>query len=420
MSSSPAFSVVMPTRNRPHLLRLSLGSALELRGDDFEVIVSDNCSTPETRQVVDDFGDRRVRYVRTPELIPISENLEFGLARSRGEYVTFLCDDDAFPAGMLDAARRFLKTGGVELLAWPVCAYFYPDWYDVRYRNTLMISPYSGEVAEVPASRTLNALARDFELRGMPRLFNVLVRRDLIERAKRRVPRLYPNMPTPEVFAHIVLLVEAGRMTWVDVPYTLWGRCAEGLGSSLSVRRGKAWSEYAREFPEESTFRRVPFFAPTETNMCAGALLMAKEKLGGDMSGIDLSWSGYFVRSFQDLMILRLQGSDVSEDLAALQAALAQQPDSVRGLAMGRIQELDAVYRGSLRSMARRCVNKIPVLRWLESVVRPVDSSAAEGLVLRGRQAGFTNLFECARTLDRVLSRPRGTVESVELASGTP
>ena len=41
LTSGPRFSILMPTRNRAHLLRSSLQSVIELHGDDFEVVVDD-------------------------------------------------------------------------------------------------------------------------------------------------------------------------------------------------------------------------------------------------------------------------------------------------------------------------------------------------------------------------------------------
>jgi glycosyltransferase involved in cell wall biosynthesis len=41
----PFFSIVMPTRDRAHLLKFALQSALSQTFDDYEILVSDNHST---------------------------------------------------------------------------------------------------------------------------------------------------------------------------------------------------------------------------------------------------------------------------------------------------------------------------------------------------------------------------------------
>ena len=51
--SRPRFSIVVPTRQRPHTLPYTLASILNQDHDSFEVIVADNASSSETRAVVE-------------------------------------------------------------------------------------------------------------------------------------------------------------------------------------------------------------------------------------------------------------------------------------------------------------------------------------------------------------------------------
>ena len=60
----PLFSVVIPTYNRADLVRQAAVSVIHQSLDDVEVVVSDNLSTDETRDVVRALDDPRVRYVQ--------------------------------------------------------------------------------------------------------------------------------------------------------------------------------------------------------------------------------------------------------------------------------------------------------------------------------------------------------------------
>lgn len=397
----------MPTRNRIQLLRLSLRSALELRGDDYEVVVSDNCSTDGTREFVEGLDDPRVRYVRTPSLVPVSEHMEFVLDHAKGDFVTFLADDDAIVAGALESVRDALTTTHAELVAWPIGSYFYPEWYDRRHRNVLVVQPYSGRTGVVRAGHALAAAYRDIEFGRLAFLMNSACRRALIERARRRVPRLCPALLLSEVFAGVVLLVEAGTYAWVDIPFTIFGRWPRSVGSSLTVRRWSAGPAYIHDFPREATFQNVPLATSTPTNLLADALARAKAALGAELAGIDLDWGQYFVRNFRDLMNQRARGADVTEDLRTLRAALDEQPDAVRRASMTAIEELDRAHRRSWRNAARRLVNQVPVLGWLESVVRPTLVGDHGAIVMQGSRSAFGNILECARAWDRALSERR-------------
>lgn len=91
--NEPLVSVVLPTLDRPVLLGRAIRSALAQTFRDFELIVVDDGSAPETRAVVESFEDERVRYARQERRgAAAAENL--GIAMARGRYVAFLDDDD--------------------------------------------------------------------------------------------------------------------------------------------------------------------------------------------------------------------------------------------------------------------------------------------------------------------------------------
>jgi glycosyltransferase involved in cell wall biosynthesis len=90
----PDVSVVVPTRNRPHLLRLSVLSALRQRGADVEVIVVDDASTNDTAAMVSNVADRRVRLLRQASRGGVSATRNRGIEEASGEWIAFLDDDD--------------------------------------------------------------------------------------------------------------------------------------------------------------------------------------------------------------------------------------------------------------------------------------------------------------------------------------
>src|ERR1700755_22858 len=115
MMSVPLFSIVIPTYNRSELVQGAVRSVLAQTFADFEVVVSDNCSQDDTRDVIERFADPRVRYVRTPSHGVIAESWEFARTQARGTLVMMLSDDDAL---VHDALARFAEVyrQGAEFL----------------------------------------------------------------------------------------------------------------------------------------------------------------------------------------------------------------------------------------------------------------------------------------------------------------
>jgi glycosyltransferase involved in cell wall biosynthesis len=88
-----AVTVVIPTRNRIDLLRLTLTSVLRQRDVELHVIVVDDGSTDDTAGAVSSFADTRIKFVHLPTSKGVSNARNVGLSEATTEWVTF-CDDD--------------------------------------------------------------------------------------------------------------------------------------------------------------------------------------------------------------------------------------------------------------------------------------------------------------------------------------
>src|SRR5262245_17171828 len=112
--SGPRFSIVVPTRQRHETLRHCLRTCLAQGFDDYEVVVCDNCSSPQTRQVVEEQATPRLRYLRMTEPLAMSANWERALSEVRGEYVLVLGDDDGLmPYALAELDGLLRQTGAV-------------------------------------------------------------------------------------------------------------------------------------------------------------------------------------------------------------------------------------------------------------------------------------------------------------------
>ncbi len=92
----PLVTIGMPVRNGGALFREALASVVAQDYPNLEIIISDNASTDETSDIVQEFQgrDARIRYVRQPELLDIFENFMFVLRESRGEFFAWAAHDD--------------------------------------------------------------------------------------------------------------------------------------------------------------------------------------------------------------------------------------------------------------------------------------------------------------------------------------
>ena len=87
-------SIIIPTFRRPQEVRLAAQSALAQTWKDIEVLVISDGPDPETRASVEDLG-APLRYLELPLNAGPAAARNAGVAASRGEWLTFLDDDDS-------------------------------------------------------------------------------------------------------------------------------------------------------------------------------------------------------------------------------------------------------------------------------------------------------------------------------------
>jgi glycosyltransferase involved in cell wall biosynthesis len=94
--SYPLVSIVIPVFNRVGLIQQCIESALQQTYPNIEVVVSDNCSTDGTLDLVKRLAlnDSRIRAFANPVNLGPVTNWLTGLERARGQYCKLLFSDD--------------------------------------------------------------------------------------------------------------------------------------------------------------------------------------------------------------------------------------------------------------------------------------------------------------------------------------
>ncbi len=128
------FSVLLPSHNGLQFLRYAVESVRRQDDPDWEVVISDNDSTDDIAGYVDNLGDDRVRYVKTGEFVPVTDNWNNALRHSTGDYVVMLGNDDALLPGYFSGLRAT-----IDRLAEP----------DAVYMGALLYA-YPGVLPNVP------------------------------------------------------------------------------------------------------------------------------------------------------------------------------------------------------------------------------------------------------------------------------
>jgi len=91
-------SIIIITRNRAGFISEAIESALGQSFPDWELIIIDDASQDNTREIAESYAkkDGRIKYFRNDEHLRISKSRNKALSLARGEYVAVLDSDDVW------------------------------------------------------------------------------------------------------------------------------------------------------------------------------------------------------------------------------------------------------------------------------------------------------------------------------------
>jgi GT2 family glycosyltransferase len=229
-AAAPRVSVIIPTRNRAHLVPRAIASVLEQTFADLEVLVVDDASTDDTAGAIAQLGDDRVRLIRRPQQGGVASARNDGIAAARAPYLAFLDDDDIWLPEKL-ARQVPVLDGGAEVV-----------------HSLIYVADAEGRILEEPSERGFR-LFRAVAEAGYPYVWllrrssyqinTLVVRKDAAE----AVGGFDPSLPTVEDLAFVHALWRRYPLHLVDEPLAKY--CFHG-GNSSQRTNPNVWEEFAR------------------------------------------------------------------------------------------------------------------------------------------------------------------------------
>ena len=260
-------SVCIPAYNSERTIGAALDSVWNQTFEDFEVIVSDDCSTDSTPAILAAQSDPRLRVLRNARNVKAPANGNRALAHARGRLIKFLDADDVLFA---DCIARMVELADADadvglVFCRRALALEDPDNVDARHWSTRFgdVSAPFGELEPLNSGPALFARwARhgfDANLVGEPLV--VMLRREVLERSGGFNPNIRQRFDG-DLWARIMPLCTVGfiaeqlgryrvpaaslttrnhqlRLDWLDQLWTLEGlRCLPEATAATSALVG--------------------------------------------------------------------------------------------------------------------------------------------------------------------------------------
>jgi hypothetical protein len=322
--TGPTFSIILPTFNRRELVGKAIESALRQTFTDFELVVSDNHSTDDTRSVIEQFDDPRVRYVRPPEHCILPEHWEFVRRQATGELVLLLGDDDALVESALEHFAAAQREHDADLLFSTVAEYLDPGFTGPS-SNLLVCFPFTGKTSVVDADQLLGRLfARlDPTWRMDPSAF--VFSQALADRIAAHTGYFFHTQGA-EYFSWPLAGALAERIVHVSLPLVMTGRTPKSWGTNMVLVNGNQQKIDAFLSDVTTRWHHSPVTNFTCANMMVEGMLTAKAAWPEALQGFEMDEQSYLQVIYQELLDRRSKGADAEAEIAELERYVASDP----------------------------------------------------------------------------------------------
>lgn len=135
------FSICIPTYNAANLLKQTIESIFRQSFKNYEIIVSDDCSTDNTKETINSFKDNRIRYFKNENNLGYGNNLRICCSKADGDIIYLMGHDDILlKDALLKTYNAFMKSDEVGVVTRP----YY--WFCDNVRTPVRaVMPYNAE-----------------------------------------------------------------------------------------------------------------------------------------------------------------------------------------------------------------------------------------------------------------------------------
>lgn len=306
------FSVLLPTRNRIELLRHAVESVRMQDYADWEIVISDNVSDEDVAGFVASCGDDRIRYSRTDNFLPVTENWNRALEQSSGDYLIMLGDDDALMPGCLSTLDQLIGSwSNPDAIYTQALQFAYPGVMPGNGQGFIQTgfnaflenvdNPFflGRDVAE-----SMVDAAMSFHVRYGFNMQHFIISRRLVEALAGKGP--FFQSPYPDYYAANVILLEAKSTLVYPLPLVMIGISPKSFGYYYHNRRESEGVEFLRNLISEDMQKRLSQTLVPGTNM-NDSWLVAMETVRQNFPGRHLRVNYRRYRLLQYYSVLRTQ-----------------------------------------------------------------------------------------------------------------
>jgi len=228
-------SVIIPTiSGRTAYLEQCLRTCISQDSEDLEILVSDN-SPGDAEETVRALSDKRIKYIRPNEYMPMSMHWDYCLTHASGDYVCFIGDDDGLMPKCIENLQNIIRECGPLPIHHSMANYFWADFPEPNKRNSIHIfHDHHDRLDSIKCTDHLNLLCsgRAQYIDG-PMLYHCFIPKKLIDRI-RSDGRCF-HRSAPDVYSAVAIAANCESFISTGQFLTIFGQAAKANGASVRL-----------------------------------------------------------------------------------------------------------------------------------------------------------------------------------------
>lgn len=383
MTAAPLITVVIPTRERCDVLASALRTVTSQCYENLRIMVSDNCSTDATADVVRRENDSRITYLNTGRRLSMSANWEFALSHVDEGWVAFMGDDDGLMPDAIAKVAALIQATQALVIRSRTVIY---DWPGVggNAQGQLVVPLSSGIEWRSTGKWLAMALRGEVGYAELPMLYSGgFIHISVLQHIREKAGAYFCSM-IPDIYSAVAVSREVDDYLYSHEPFFIGGTSRHSTGNSSFSKSPQRNDQPSAVFASEGNLPihpALPLSAeggfPASLQLCLYESFLQSHVLGGregvsadhaSQLEIILATSGKHRAAIEEWggRFARQHGLDVAR---ALQGAARRRP---------YLQSL-AWVRKLLRTLNAVVTDELPVRNVAEAATAAAVVRAAPG-----------------------------------------
>jgi glycosyltransferase involved in cell wall biosynthesis len=248
--SLPKLTVIIPTLSRPDTLYFTLKTVLNQRYSNYSILVSDNFSNDNTRDVVESFKNNKINYINTGQRLSMSHHWEFALAQVEDGYVTVLGDDDGMLPNALDKVAAIINRHQLPAVGWRFGNFNWaglPPHFMIPMANYYRIVDSSTEIKKIFERSIYHTIE-------FPSLYGGFIDVALLKQIRQQQGGKFFHSRIPDFFSGAMVAASVKQYIRLEFPITINATSRHSAGFATINK-----SNDQKAFVDLQTAHNIPF-----------------------------------------------------------------------------------------------------------------------------------------------------------------